>query len=111
AAGADDLQFIPNDIANQCAINENMRVYARRPPHGPPSKVLKLLVRKLIQGALMIAVVSAATFALLSSAGGDALAGMYENPQVSQETIDRMRAVYGLDRPVAERYAGWLAKA
>lgn len=88
-----------------------MRVYARRPPHGPPSKVLKLLLRKLIQGALMIVVVSAATFALLSSAGGDALAGMYENPQVSQVTIERMRAVYGLDRPVAERYAGWLTKA
>ena len=41
----------------------------------------------------MIAVVSAATFALLSSAGGDALARMYENPQVSQETIDLLRQI------------------
>jgi len=59
----------------------------------------------------MIAVVSAASFALLSSAGGDAFSRLRENPQVSQETIDRLRAVYGLDRPLPERYAGWLASA
>ncbi|HSI88298.1 MAG TPA: ABC transporter permease [Pyrinomonadaceae bacterium] len=65
----------------------------------------------MIQGVLMIAVVSAASFALLSSAGGDAFSRLRENPQVSQETIDRLRAVYGLDRPLPERYAGWLGSA
>src|SRR5690606_6661299 len=59
----------------------------------------------------MIAIVSAASFALLSSAGGDAFSRLRETPQVSQETLDRLRAVYGLDRPLPERYAGWLASA
>ncbi len=56
----------------------------------------------------MLFVVSAITFALLSSAGGDALSALRENPQVSEETIERLRVVYGLDQPVATRYVRWL---
>ena len=57
----------------------------------------------------MLLVVSAIAFGLLSSAGGDALSALRENPQVSEETIERLREVYGLDRPVTERYARWLS--
>ena len=57
----------------------------------------------------MLLVVSAVSFGLLSSAGGDALSALRENPQVSEETIERLREVYGLDRPVTERYARWLS--
>lgn len=59
----------------------------------------------------MVLVVSAVTFAMLSSAGGDALSGMRENPQISEETIENLRRVYGLDRPIAVRYFNWLAGA
>ena len=67
--------------------------------------------RKLLQGLLMVLVVSAVTFTLLSSAGGDALANIRDNPQVSEETINSLTKVYGLDRPFAERYVHWLASA
>jgi peptide/nickel transport system permease protein len=80
----------------------------------PPAfvySVLKLVARKLIQGLLMILVVSAVTFTLLSTAGGDALSSLRENPQVSEETIENLRRIYGLDRPVAVRYASWLGGA
>lgn len=60
---------------------------------------------------MMILIVSAVTFALLSAAGGDALSSLRENPQVSDETIEKLRRLYGLDRPFAVRYAGWLAGA
>lgn len=70
--------------------------------------MLKLIARKLIQGVLMIFIVSAITFALLSSAGGDALTALRDNPQISEETIEKLRQVYGLDRPVTVRYANWL---
>ncbi len=59
----------------------------------------------------MIFIVSLITFALLASAGGDALTALRENPQVSEETIDALRRTYGLDRPLYERYAGWLLNA
>lgn len=71
----------------------------------------RFLIRKLVQGVLLVIVVSAAAFALLSAAGGDALAGLRENPQVSAETIERLSAAYGLDRPMPERFARWAAGA
>ena len=55
----------------------------------------------------MLAAVSAITFALLSSAGGDALTSLRDNPQVSEETIEQLRQHYGLDRPVVSRYLDW----
>ena len=56
----------------------------------------------------MLIVVSVITFVLLSTAGGDALTALGDNPQVSQETVDRLRSVYGLDRPIVSRYISWL---
>jgi len=59
----------------------------------------------------MILIVSAISFGLLASAGGDALSRLRENPQISEATIERLRRVYGLDRPVTERYVAWLSAA
>ncbi len=56
----------------------------------------------------MLTAVSAITFALLSQAGGDALTSLRDNPQVSDETIERLRQHYELDRPVSSRYLTWL---
>ncbi|MGB7201721.1 MAG: ABC transporter permease [Pyrinomonadaceae bacterium] len=73
--------------------------------------MLNLLIRKLIQGVLMLLVVSAITFVLLSAAGGDALSVLQDNPQISERTIENLRKVYGLDRPLIERYGSWLVNA
>ena len=73
--------------------------------------MLKLIARKLIQGLMMIFIVSALAFALLSAAGGDALTVLRENPQISEATIDNLRRVYGLDKPLAVRYGNWLWSA
>ena len=70
--------------------------------------MLRFAIGKLIQGTAMFIAVSALTFFLLSSAGGDAFDALRENPQVSDETIEHLRAVYGLDRPVVSRYFSWL---
>ncbi len=56
----------------------------------------------------MILIVSAISFTLLSSAGGDALSTLRENPQVSDKTIEGLKRIYGLDRTFAERYGLWL---
>ena len=71
--------------------------------------MIKLLLRKLIQGVIMVLIVSAVTFGLLSTAGGDTLISLRENPQVSERTIENLRRVYGLDRPLAVRYGIWLS--
>lgn len=73
--------------------------------------MLKLFFRKIIQGLLMLLVVSAITFTLLASAGGDALSALRDNPQISERTIENLRKVYGLDRPLVVRYGSWLGGA
>lgn len=57
----------------------------------------------------MLIAVSAIAFFLLSSAGGDALSALRENPQISAATIENLERVYGLDRPLPERYVLWAA--
>ena len=59
----------------------------------------------------MIFAVSAIAFGLLSTAGGDALTTLRDNPQVSPKTVERLKLVYGLDRPLPVRYFSWLGRA
>jgi peptide/nickel transport system permease protein len=73
--------------------------------------MIKLLLRKCLQGLMMIVIVSAVTFALLGFAGGDALTQLRDNPQISTETIERLRSVYGFDQPLPIRYFRWLSGA
>jgi ABC-type dipeptide/oligopeptide/nickel transport system permease component len=73
--------------------------------------MIKLLLRKCLQGLMMILIVSAVTFGLLGFAGGDALTQLRDNPQISGETIERLRSVYGLDQPLPVRYFRWLSGA
>jgi peptide/nickel transport system permease protein len=71
--------------------------------------MLRIALKKLAQGAAMLIAVSAMAFFLLSSAGGDALSALRENPQISAATIESLERVYGLDRPLPERYVLWAA--
>jgi peptide/nickel transport system permease protein len=70
--------------------------------------VKRFAFRKLVQAVFLLLTVSVITFGMLSTAGGDALSALRENPQVSQETIDRLAAVYSFDKPATTRYFTWL---
>lgn len=52
--------------------------------------------------------VSLLTFALIEMAPGDFFNHLSQNPQISQDTVDRLRAKYHLDEPWYVRYAYWL---
>ena len=71
--------------------------------------MLKLILSRLLQGILVLLIVSALTFTLLAAAGGDALTALGTDPLVSEETIQNYRRIYGLDQPLPVRYARWLA--
>jgi peptide/nickel transport system permease protein len=70
--------------------------------------VLRIILYRLLQGVLVILVVSALTFALLAAAGGDALSSLSSDPLVSEATVRALRHTYGLDQPLAVRYWRWL---
>jgi peptide/nickel transport system permease protein len=71
--------------------------------------MLKLILFRLLQGVMVLLIISFLIFALLTRAGGDA-ASMLENTRSSNETIERIRRIHGLDRPLMERYLNWLAE-
>src|SRR3954471_12461587 len=70
--------------------------------------MLKLLLSRLLQGIIVLLIVSMLTFALLAATGGDALTSLRNDPSVKEETIERMRQTYGLDQPLIVRYMRWL---
>lgn len=70
--------------------------------------MLKLIIGRLLQGVLVLLIVSWMTFALLAAAGGDALTALRNDPLASEKTISELRRIYGLDQPLRVRYARWL---
>jgi peptide/nickel transport system permease protein len=71
--------------------------------------MLKLILSRLLQGVLVLLVLSFLIFALLTRAGGDAVS-MLEGGRSSEETLENIRRVHGLDRPLMERYQKWLVE-
>ncbi|MFL6228457.1 MAG: ABC transporter permease [Pyrinomonadaceae bacterium] len=71
--------------------------------------MLKLIFSRILQGVVVLLVVSALTFGLLAAAGGDALSNLSSEPNVSPAAVAELRHVYGLDAPLAVRYARWLS--
>lgn len=74
-------------------------------------RVLKLIFNRVLQGLLVLLIISALVFALLAATGGDALSALSADPLVSQETVESLRHIYELDQPLHVRYVRWLAKA
>jgi peptide/nickel transport system permease protein len=72
--------------------------------------VLKLIISRILQGVVVLLIVSALTFGLLAAAGGDALSALGSEPNVSPAAVAELRRVYGLDDPLAVRYARWLSE-
>jgi peptide/nickel transport system permease protein len=70
---------------------------------------VRFLGLRLAHGALLLLGVSLLSFLLLELAPGSYFDEMRLNPQVSPETVAALRAHYGLDRPLPERYLRWLS--
>jgi peptide/nickel transport system permease protein len=70
---------------------------------------MKYLGRRLLRASLLLVGVSALCFLLTEMAPGSFFDEMRLNPQISPETISALRARYGLDQPLAVRYARWMA--
>ena len=70
---------------------------------------MKYPVRRAIRAVLLLFGVSVLCFLFTEMAPGSFFDEMRLNPQISPETISTLRARYGLDRPLLERYGHWLA--
>ncbi len=65
------------------------------------------VVRRILQGILILLIISAVTFALVR-ASADPMAQYATNSRMSQQDRDRLRASLGLDQPMPVQYLYWL---
>ena len=74
--------------------------------------MLAYLARRLAESFLVLAIMSFVIFALLGLMPGDPIDVMiFSDPEMTPEDAARLRALYGLDRPIGERYLTWLGSA
>jgi peptide/nickel transport system permease protein len=70
--------------------------------------MLTFFLRRVLFAIALVVLVSSSSLWLTRLAPGDLTASMAFAPA---EEIARVRAQYGLDRPIAEQWVGWLARA
>jgi peptide/nickel transport system permease protein len=74
--------------------------------------VLRFIASRLLQTALVLLAMSFVVYLLIGLMPGDPIDLMISgNPRLTPEDIARLRAVYGLDRPLWSRYLAWLGSA
>ena len=71
--------------------------------------MLRFISERLIQSAVVLAVMSFVIFGLIGLMPGDPVDLMISaDPDLTSADVAKLREIYGLDRPVAERYGSWL---
>jgi peptide/nickel transport system permease protein len=72
----------------------------------------RFLLARLSQVVIVMLLMSMAIFLLIGLMPGDPIDLMISgNPRMTPEDAARLRTVYGLDRPLHERYLAWLGRA
>jgi peptide/nickel transport system permease protein len=69
----------------------------------------KYLAGRCLQSLVLLFGVSLLSFIFLALAPGDFFEEMRLDPQISQETVTKLRAEYGTDQTLPIRYGRWLA--
>ncbi len=70
--------------------------------------MIRYLAARVVHGAALLVVVSVLAFAFAQLAPGDPYSELANDPRVSRQTVETLRARAGLDRPFAIRYAAWV---
>jgi peptide/nickel transport system permease protein len=74
--------------------------------------MIRYIVDRVLQGIAVVAVMSFVIYSLIGLMPGDPVDLMIgSNPQLTAEDAARLRRVYGLDRPLIERYVAWAGAA
>ncbi|MBM3599095.1 MAG: ABC transporter permease [Alphaproteobacteria bacterium] len=72
----------------------------------------RYIALRLLQAIVVIAVMSFVIYGLIGLMPGDPIDVMVSsNPNLTPDDARRLKALYGLDRPIHERYGAWAAAA
>ncbi|WP_457599845.1 ABC transporter permease [Hydrogenivirga sp.] len=73
--------------------------------------MFKFVLVRLLQAIPTLVGVTFISFVIIKLAPGDFLDQLKLNPQISPETIERLKKLYGLDEPTLVQYFKWLKSA
>jgi peptide/nickel transport system permease protein len=74
--------------------------------------MIRYLAGRLVQSAVVLGLMSFVIYALMGLMSGDPVDLMISaDPKITSDDAARLRQLYGLDRPIVERYANWLGAA
>ena len=74
--------------------------------------MIRFLFHRLWQSLLVLGLMSFVIYGLMGMMPGDPIDLMISsNPDITSEDTARLRALYGLDKPIIERYGNWLSAA
>ncbi len=72
----------------------------------------RYIAGRLLESLAVLLVVSFAVYGLIGLMPGDPIDMMVQgDPNLTPDDAKRLKALYGLDRPIVERYAAWLGNA
>ena len=72
----------------------------------------RYVVGRIVESLIVIMVMSFAVYGLMALMPGDPIDIMVQSdPDLTPEDAARLKALYGLDKPIVERYANWLGAA
>ena len=69
---------------------------------------MKLFVRKLIYLIIMLFIISLISFIAINSAPNSFFASGELNPNITPESIEQLKAIYGLDKPLYIQFFSWI---
>ncbi|WOE72166.1 ABC transporter permease [Hydrogenimonas thermophila] len=69
---------------------------------------MKLIFRKLIYICGMLLLISLISFLAIHAAPNSFFAAGELNPNITKESIEHLKAIYGLDKPLFEQYLHWV---
>ena len=70
--------------------------------------MLRYVVLRLLQGIVVVFLVSLATFGMMQLAPGSPVDILVGEAQITAEQIEAIERKWGLDRPVYQQYLTWL---
>ena len=74
--------------------------------------MMRYAAGRMVESVLVIALMSFVIYALMALMPGDPIDIMVQSdPNLTPEDAARLKALYGLDKPIVERYGNWLAAA
>ena len=67
-----------------------------------------IFIRKLLYIFLMLFIISLVSFLAIHAAPNSFLSAGELNPNITQESIEHLKEIYGLDKPLYEQYISWI---